>query len=565
MAKKSSGSKRTVSLILVLLIVVVFLALLLALAIAFRMNAPGEQEAPEPQAGAESTASPEPTAESPKLAAAADGVSSSLLCLDNYAVPPTAANEAAGQTVAVLGEDILTNAQLQIYYLNAIRTHRLSENQHQPEDSLPLEQQLCPLGDGKLSWQHYFLRQAIIAWQTEVLLLQAAQEPRIIQEEAFQPNATDNLHGKYISPDLPVNNFLYADKPCYIPNSMHQAYLDGLEEKMNSLASQLGFSHLSGCAEAVFGSAVSAQELVEAARRYNTAYMFFTEESYDISISQEEIDSYRKAHPEASASALTQAKQLEPWQKLRAEKVPTVDYSAAKLWVDPNAAGVLPVDVLYPDIAHERFPEVIVYFQQDYHYAPFGSAYVGLSGCGITTMAMLATYMTDTIYTPAMLAERFSEYYEVGGTKGELFQEVPEKLGFQLDRTSWNIDDAVAALENGQRVISLQQKGHFTSKGHYLLLQQYDPETDTFQVRDSNIYNYGRLSGHKVDYFTRADLLSGASVFYIMKNKVTSTPTCPRCGDNPQPEKLLDEAALCPRCTAALTRRNAFLSLMNQQ
>ena len=189
---------------------------------------------------------------------------------------------------------------------------------------------------------------------------------------------------------------------------------------------------------------------------------------------------------------------------------------------------------------------------------------MGRGGCGITTMAMLATYMTDTIYTPAMLAERYPEYHDASGTRGELFRYVPAELGFFLEDTTAQIGEVIAALKNGQRVVSLQHLGHFTSGGHYLLLQQYYEESDTFQVRDSNIYNYGRLSGHKVDYFTRADILSGSATFYIMQNKITRIPACCRCGSQEQPEKLLQQDYLCPKCAAALSRRNSFLALMGQ-
>ena len=572
MARKSSSSKRSVAGILVLFILVLLLTLALALFAAFQRSARSPQELKAPD-GASALTEPTAAAEPPlsKNVVTADGSSDSLRCLDSYTVDASASGEAARKTVAALGAQQLTNAQLQIYYLNAIQSHRLSNATQQPELSLPLEQQLCPLGDGKLSWQHYFLQKAIDSWQLEALLLQAAQEPRLIQEEAYKPNETDDLHGKYVAAELPVNHYLYGDKPCYTPNSMHQAYLDSLEEKLNALASQQGFSQLSDWAQAVFGSAVGAQDLVEAARRYNTAYMLFTEESYDITVSQEQVDAYRSEHPdcaeEEARRRLTQQLQLEPWQERSAKNPVKADYSAAALWVDPQAAGVLPVDVLYPDVAHERFPEPITYFQQDYNYHPFGTtgAYVGSSGCGITTFAMLATYMTDEIHTPAMMADQFPDYYTVGGTKGELFQDAPEQLGFHLDHLTWDYNDVIPALENGQPVICLQEKGMFTSKGHYLLLFRYDREADTIELRDSNIFNYGRLQGHKDGFFKRADVFNHAVSFYIMDKKSTTTPTCPRCGSNPQPEVSLESSALCGRCVAALIRRNAFLTLMSQQ
>ena len=133
------------------------------------------------------------------------------------------------------------------------------------------------------------------------------------------------------------------------------------------------------------------------------------------------------------------------------------------------------------------------------------------------------------------------------------------------NKNTTNMKEIIAALENGQMVISLQHLGHFTRGGHYLLLQRYYPDDDTFQVRDSNIYNYGRLEGHQVDKFTRGNILSGSAAFYIMQKKITRIPACVRCGgtfDQTAPEKLFNLDYVCPKCSAALARQEAFLRLM---
>ena len=675
---------------LLLCALTIVLALSLVLAVLYRMEYPKQAKA---------ELSPLPTLPEtvwPESVVVPDGRADSLLCLDNYSAPRESAKTGSSVVVATLGASELTGDMLQIYYLNAIRSYFLAQEEPRPELSKPLEQQLCPLGDGKLSWQHYFLQKAIDSWQTETLLLQAAQEPRPIQEEAYKPNETDDLHGKYVAADLPVNDFLYADKDCYTPNSMHQAYLDGLQEQLEQLARQQGFKDLEDYAETTLG--LSAKTLVEAARQYNTAYMFFTEESYDIQVTDKEIDDdlsspqakkltsspsdtvsirhillipagasvsedgtvkagkakwtscerqaqeilqdwkqnylatvmgkeayfaqkasqlsadegsrsngglYENLQPgqlidvldkwcfdesrkegdaavirskvgyhvvyfrsrnntlrEEARQELTRQKLREYILKRKEKTALKVNYNLIQLWADCREETALPVDVLYPDIAHERFPEAMVYFQQDYMYSPYGGSYVGRGGCGITTMAMLATYMTDTIYTPDMLARRYPEYHDASGTRGELFRYVPAELGFYLEDITSKIDDVIAALKEGKRVVSLQHLGHFTRGGHYLLLQQYYEENDTFQVRDSNIYNYQRLDGHRVDYFTRADILSGAATFYIMQEKIVNIPACCRCGDGRQPEKLLQEDYLCPKCEKALLRRNTFLTLM---
>lgn len=687
--KSRRSSNHALAVILIFIVIFLTMALILGvLAVYHRLSDGQEAAAAEPV-----PVSTEPLTTVPAPVVTADGQPDSPLCRNSYSVMPSQA--APEKAVASYAGETLDNAALQIYYLNAIRSYQLENAPEAPDFTQPLETQNCPLEDG-LSWQHYFLKQALRAWQTETMLLQAAQEPRPITEEAFKPNETDDLHGKYVAADLPVNGFLYQDQPRYIPNSMHQAYLDGLEDQLEELARQQGYASLADCAESIFGVGVDDRALVEAAIRYNTAYMFFTEESYDVTVTQEEVEAYIKAHaqelpgedeytvemrhvlliPEgaliaadgtvtadeaqwdacrkqaesilqswewdflntlgrnynfarlanqqsqdlgskvngglyesvrpgqlieplnawffdpdrqeediailrsdlgyhivffcgrtssaeaAARQALTESKELQKWEKQLAKEPCQADYSAVQLWVEVSQNSVAPVDALYPDIAHERFPEAIVYFQQDYMYAPYGGSYVGRGGCGITTFAMLCTYMTDSIQTPAMLAAKYPNYHDESGTRGELFRYCPAEMGFFLEKNTAKIEEVIQALENGQMVVSLQHGGHFTSGGHYLLLQKYYPDSDTFQVRDSNIYNYGRLEGHKVDYFTRENILSGGAIFYIMEKKITTIPACARCGDGSAPERLMNQEYLCPKCAAALSRRNTFLELM---
>lgn len=637
---------------------------------------------------------PEPTATEPVTVAAADGNPHSLTCMASYSCSPGDANPDAA--VAALGDARLTNRGLQIQYLNAIRTHR-SGGGVQPDYTQPLESQRCPLTRENISWQHYFLNQAIRSWQIQQVLLAAAREPRPITEEAFKPNEWEDLHGEYVAADLPVNDFLYQDQPCYKPNTMHRSYLEGLPAQMDALAAGQGYADLSDCARQVLAGLVSPEDMTAAAQDYNFAYMYFTEWSYDAA-TEEELAAWLETHPlpendtftvdmrhvllipegarvaadgtvtateeqwkateelagklmrtwsgeylttlnrdanfarlanrnsqdEGSRvngglyrnvhrgqlidqldswcfskerkegdwdilrsplgchivffrgrSSVTEAGIREDMLRRQAQQMlnarlesarPEVDYSAVRLWADWTAAFVAPVDTLYADVAHERFPEVMVYFQQDYSSTRYGASNVGVSGCGVSVLAMLTTYMTDTVVTPAMMAERYSLYYLAGaGTRGELFIYMPEELGFFLDRPAYKIDEFAQALQNGQLVVDLQYPGYFTTTGHYMLLSGYNPEDDTFQVRDSNIKNYKKLEGNRTDRFTRDQVKNSSNCGYIMQRKITRIPACARCGGETRqspPEGLLRDAYICPKCTAAALRRSLFLLLM---
>ena len=48
----------------------------------------------------------------------------------------------------------------------------------------------------------------------------------------------------------------------------------------------------------------------------------------------------------------------------------------------------------------EGYLQVPRYFQTDYPYIKFGNGTIATSGCSITCLAMVATYLTDHEYTP---------------------------------------------------------------------------------------------------------------------------------------------------------------------
>ena len=153
--------KFTVAITAVLCLAVLVLAVVLAALAVRRANTPPvTEEINVPLSTVPVTTWPEPIV-------TADGRPSSLLCLDSYSIPLSAAGTVTSQVVATCSGERLTNDALQIYYVNAISTYRLAGSTPAPDFSQPLDRQLCPLGDGNLTWQHYFLQQAIDAWQLE--------------------------------------------------------------------------------------------------------------------------------------------------------------------------------------------------------------------------------------------------------------------------------------------------------------------------------------------------------------------------------------------------------------
>ncbi len=692
--KRHRGAGKAAALLAVVLVLGLALAGMLLLKLPERSPAPQAASLPPAPEASEPSEAPGAAEAAPDFVPVASGGKEQVRHRASYTAPFS--QEAGARKVATAGTAVLTNEALQILYLSQVNAYRAAGAEPMPDFSRPLEYQQCPLDTG-YSWQQYFLRGAVGSWYAQQAVLYAAAQPQKITEKAFLPDQTDNLHEKYIDPALPVNNFLYQDTPCYQPNSLHQAYLDGLEAQLDALAQAAGYQSLADMAQRI---GASAADWVQAARDYNTAYMYFTQVSYALEpndgavsaylrrpdadiqgstaetvdirhillvpqgasvaedgtvtatpeqweatrqeaealqsqwknashrsteaefaqlaseVSQDQgsrldggyyfdihqgqliapldqwcfangrkrydsavlqtelgyhlvlISDFRESSLENAKDALSCSLLQEQWLQWLNQVPLEADYSAVALWADTTLTLPTLEDTLYPDIGHQRFPEVMVYLQQDYFYYPFGDREIGKNGCGITAFAMLATYMTDTLETPPMMADRFLEFfdYPTHATNGDIFVYAPAELGFYYQESVSGLEPVIAALQQGQVVISRQQKGHFTSSGHFLVLTGYNAEDDTFQVRDSNIYNYGSKAGHRTDSFTRANILSGGGHFYIMQPKPVRIPACARCGTDfaaRQPELLFREDYTCQRCAVALDRREHFLEILS--
>ena len=244
------------------------------------------------------------------------------------------------------------------------------------------------------------------------------------------------------------------------------------------------------------------------------------------------------------------------------EKYPAqIDYSAIVL---PEAQAVAGAgDVLYPDVAHERFPEVPLYLQQEYQGTMFGGFKLATNGCGITSFSMVASYLSDEEWTPPEMCARYGNYSFSNGTDGTIFINEPPVLGFYLLEKTYEPTDAHQALEEGHLVVSLQHKGYWTRGGHYIVLEKLN-EDGTVQVRDSNIYNYGsrgRIPAHFQDKHTWASITNSGSAFWIFAYKVKRIPACSRCGSPEGMTKgLLQEPYICEKCRPAILRRETYLN-----
>ena len=266
--------------------------------------------------------------------------------------------------------------------------------------------------------------------------------------------------------------------------------------------------------------------------------------------------SSREAWQAEAEAAIVAEKQTGLLSAAREAYPMDVNYSGLQL-LEPDFDSVLSSsEILYPDVAHERFPVVPLYLQQDYPNTKYGAYKITSHGCGITTMSMLASYMADDDYTPPRMCELYPNYVYKTGTDGRLFVTAPAELGFYLRQRTFDWRDAYAALEEGYIVVSVQQKGFWTRGGHYLVVEKL-LEDGRILVRDSNLFNYGRLHDHKIDSFEWHTITPNGQGYWIYEPKVITIPACARCGEGNSP--ILQQDYLCHKCNAALVRRNTWL------
>ena len=167
------------------------------------------------------------------------------------------------------------------------------------------------------------------------------------------------------------------------------------------------------------------------------------------------------------------------------------------------------VDKLYAGEAIE----VPLYFQTDYPDAWYGEGTVATNGCGITSLAMVATAMTGHTYLPDELAEFFGGREESNVARLEYGS---DKLGLPYWQSpNWN--ETMAALMQGKIVIALMGAGSlFTNTQHFIVLTGVNEE-GRILVNDPYAPNYDKwdLKEGFASGFTASQLLQGYSGAWI--------------------------------------------------
>ncbi len=125
--------------------------------------------------------------------------------------------------------------------------------------------------------------------------------------------------------------------------------------------------------------------------------------------------------------------------------------------------------------ASYKLHDFVNYFQGDYHQSYGYGTTISGAGCGPTSMAMIATYLTGEKHDPVEMAKfSLDNHHRVKGigTDWEFFGHVSKTLGINCERIDNSSESLIAALKAGKPIISSQGHGTFTSgKGHFIVLR----------------------------------------------------------------------------------------------
>ena len=165
----------------------------------------------------------------------------------------------------------------------------------------------------------------------------------------------------------------------------------------------------------------------------------------------------------------------------------------------------------------KSYDTVPLYFQNDYPDVMFGAGTVETSGCSITSLAMVATYLTGHEYFPDELAGYFGGRAE-NNVARMVYGIDKLKLPYYVAE-NWHV--VMEALENGAVVILLvDEKSIFTDTQHFVVLTGLT-EDGKVLVHDSNARNYERwdLKDKLITGFPESDLWPGFNGAWVFHKK----------------------------------------------
>lgn len=159
--------------------------------------------------------------------------------------------------------------------------------------------------------------------------------------------------------------------------------------------------------------------------------------------------------------------------------------------------------------AEEGYKSVPLYFQTDYPDNMYGSGTISDNGCSVTSLAMVASYLTGHEYLPDELARYF------GGVAENNIERLEN--GAEAMRLPWqkmeNFHRTMEALRDGKIIIALvDSMSPFTDNQHFIVLTGLN-EDGLIMVNDPYAPNYEKWDLNRAfrEGFTEGDICCGFS------------------------------------------------------
>lgn len=157
------------------------------------------------------------------------------------------------------------------------------------------------------------------------------------------------------------------------------------------------------------------------------------------------------------------------------------------------------------------------YFQTIYGNK-FSCGTIQSAGCGISSLAMVSSYLFDEIITPDMMT-----IFDSGPSPASAFEKGIKKLNLNCEvyRGQAAIDHLDEALDNNHPLIALMGGSSiFTDRGHFIVIASKTKD-GKYIVNDPNLENFYKpnmIEGF-TNGFTKAEVTQGLNGIYIFDKK----------------------------------------------
>lgn len=213
--------------------------------------------------------------------------------------------------------------------------------------------------------------------------------------------------------------------------------------------------------------------------------------------------------PEETLPAETTSEETLPAETVPAETVAEeAPDSTEPEQIEEREVTMIPSLEELPEVS-DGYDRVPLYFQTDYPNNMYGRGTIANNGCGITCLAMVATYLTDHEYLPDELARYFGGVAENNIDRLEKGAEAMELPWEKME----NFHKAMEALREGKVVIALMDSlSLFTDAQHFIVLTGFN-EDGLIMVNDPYEPNYDKWDLQRAfrEGFTENDICYGFS------------------------------------------------------